>query len=516
MFLSLSLHEICLYAIILLLLYTVGLVIYRVFLSPLAKVPGPVLAAATGWYEFYFDCVKTAQMTYEIDRLHRLYGRVVRISPWEVHIQDPGFMEKLFSTTVHLDKDDGLYYRFVGASKSSLATGPGKLHKMRRAPISGLFSKASVLRSSETINRRVKELLARLVEEASSGCPVDLSFALRCVTFDIVSDFCLPRSSDRLSQDGFAPGFNQGPRVVARLSLWQRQLGFVIPLMETFSFLPRWIIEKFAQTKYLLLYDIHQDLRSQATEVVKSGGASWAPQLHPTLFHAVVQSNLPRDEKSVSRMVQEAMTVIGAGVEALANPLAITMFELLKDPSKIRKLKDEFATVDDNTQAFLCYDQIKGLPFLSAAIKEGLRLGKESGRMPRINPLSQTVYNDFIFPAGTVLSASLKDLHLNESIYEGAKEFRPERWMNPTKSKDLEHHFMPFSRGTRVCLGKHLAMVETYVCVANVIHRLDLEVWKTTQRDVDSCHDFFVPDLPTDSHGLRVLIHQNNGLAHQA
>jgi hypothetical protein len=54
--------------------YLVGLVIYRLYFSPIAKFPGPKLAAVTSWYEFYHDAIRHGQYTFEIAEMHKKYG----------------------------------------------------------------------------------------------------------------------------------------------------------------------------------------------------------------------------------------------------------------------------------------------------------------------------------------------------------------------------------------------------------------------------------------------------------
>ena len=49
-------------------------ILYRITLHPLAKFPGPKLAAATFYYEFYFDGIKGGSYIHQISKMHDEYG----------------------------------------------------------------------------------------------------------------------------------------------------------------------------------------------------------------------------------------------------------------------------------------------------------------------------------------------------------------------------------------------------------------------------------------------------------
>jgi hypothetical protein len=60
--------------IFLLLILFIGRRVYSVYFGPLAKFPGPKLAAATLWYEFYYDVILQGRYTFKIKELHQKYG----------------------------------------------------------------------------------------------------------------------------------------------------------------------------------------------------------------------------------------------------------------------------------------------------------------------------------------------------------------------------------------------------------------------------------------------------------
>lgn len=64
----------CLVILILLVLHCTTMVIYRMYFHPLAKFPGPRIAAVTHLYEVAWDYFGKGAYLYEIERMHQEYG----------------------------------------------------------------------------------------------------------------------------------------------------------------------------------------------------------------------------------------------------------------------------------------------------------------------------------------------------------------------------------------------------------------------------------------------------------
>lgn len=60
-----------------------------------------------------------------------------------------------------------------------------------------------------------------------------------------------------------------------------------------------------------------------------------------TIIHALLESNLPEEEKAHSRIWQEGQVVIGAGADTTAATIVITHFHILDNPHVLQKLRLE-------------------------------------------------------------------------------------------------------------------------------------------------------------------------------
>ena len=74
-------------------------VVWRLYFSPLAKFPGPKIAAATLLYEMYYEIVAGGQYTFKIRDMHEKYGAMNRNSGAPVVLVDKS-KDQLYESTL--------------------------------------------------------------------------------------------------------------------------------------------------------------------------------------------------------------------------------------------------------------------------------------------------------------------------------------------------------------------------------------------------------------------------------
>ena len=79
------------------------------------------------------------------------------------------------------------------------------------------------------------------------------------------------------------------------------------------------------------------------------------------------------------------------------------------------------------------------------------------------------------------------------SVFSNPNTFSPERWLGPeVMTSEAKALFMPFSSGTRACLGKNLAMMELKLITSTLIKQFDVFVAPDTTVDSMSIRDHFL------------------------
>ena len=225
---------------------------------------------------------------------------------------------------------------------------------------------------------------------------------------------------------------------------------------------------------------------------------------HRTIFDELINGDLPTEEKSLPRLVDEGQTMIAAGQETSSFFLKTTTYHILANEEIHSKLKTELNEAIPNSGHIPPLAQLEKLPYLHAVVQEGHRFSHGVvGRLQRISPDKPLQYQDWMIPAGTPVSMTTLIQHQDPGKFPNPKRFDPDRWLNSPEK--LEKYLVPFSKGTRQCLGINLATAEIFLTLATVFRRFDMELYETTARDAEVAHDFFIPHGHADSKGVRIM-----------
>ncbi|MCJ1436172.1 hypothetical protein MMC27_005550 [Xylographa pallens] len=493
-------------------LYVISVAIHRLYFSPLVRFPGPRLVALTHGVELYYDIIERGRYAFEIIKMHKKYGPIVRIAPNELHINDPDYFDEVFpGFQKPTDKAPSAASAF-GNSLSIISTIPHNLHKMRRSSLNPFFSQKSVIEYAGSIQAGVDKLCARLEEFHLSKSSIDLKIAFAALTGDVISLYSFGKSYNSLDDPQFDPKLYRGTSSGGELALLLMQFPWIFPLA---NLLPYWVVARMDSNMADLL-DRRSAIESQVQGITSGNEKHYEKEIQsPTVFHELFNSDVPAAERSTQRLVDEGITLVGAGTVTTAHVLSTTVYHILANPSILHRLQVELRGFMPDKDSKPNLTQVERLPYLTAIVKEGLRItGAIIHRSQRIALDRSLQYQNWTIPPGTIVSMTGYMNHINPAIFPAPEEFRPERWLKDEGTStrgsgaagNLEKYLLPWGKGTRICLGMNLAYAELYLTLAAIFRRFDLELFETSGEDVRVVHDFIFGAPRLDSKGVRVVV----------
>ncbi|KAF9639027.1 putative benzoate 4-monooxygenase cytochrome p450 protein [Lasiodiplodia theobromae] len=164
----------------------------------------------------------------------------------------------------------------------------------------------------------------------------------------------------------------------------------------------------------------------------------------------------------------EVNTMLDAGSDTTAIALANVMYFLLKSPTCFTKLREELDRALPADTIIPSYDSIKQLPYLRACLDESLRIipPVSAGLSRTVPPEGMTIDGHWI-PGGTSVAVAAYTAHRNPSVFAQPEEYRPDRWLGQ-KTSEMQAAFIPFSTGSRGCIGRNITYLEQTVMIATL------------------------------------------------
>ncbi|KAK4618728.1 Cytochrome P450 monooxygenase [Fulvia fulva] len=490
-------------------IYGIWRVAYNLFFSPLAKIPGPKLAAMTRWVETYYECFNEqgGQFRWAYSKWHDVYGPIIRVAPNEVHVRDSEFYDKLYQHKPQA-KADRLNNRF-DCKTSIFDTSQHLLHARRRAVLEVFFSRKRISDRSVEMQEHLDRLCQTVRDEyLGTDAILYTDDMWSCWTSDIISGYSFATNDNMIALPRFRSPLREAMNELLEPMHWITQC----PILKNILFsLPQWFVlavypaaRPAVAMKNGILSRI-QTIRANVRRLPDGDHAG-------TIFGTMLTSDLPSSETSDERLKDEGIGLLGVGTETTMRTLSIGLYFLWEQPSVKAKLMAELKGAIPDPNIIPHWDVLAKLPYLAGCVNEAMRLSYgASQRLIRVFDQPIT-YGQFVIDAGTEIGMDIYDVCHDETIFHQSHEFRPERWLEDVPQdgqesrSQLSRHLVVFGRGPRACIGRHLAHAEACLGLATFVRRFDYEMFETPRAHFAFDRDRLAPRPRKGTPGIRMEV----------
>ncbi|XP_042236916.1 probable cytochrome P450 301a1, mitochondrial [Homarus americanus] len=265
-------------------------------------------------------------------------------------------------------------------------------------------------------------------------------------------------------------------------------IDFMNAFKECESGLKLWKI--FPSKIFRQLQDSMQKLTETCETVVQRMESDMQKRAHdPDCQLNLVEQLLQEPGLSHKDVITFMVDLIPGGTNTTSDNAAVLLYLLAKNPRVQTKVQEELDYVLGNGSGNVTAHQLAQLSYTKAVLKECNRL-----MPPMFGPMR--ILQEDILLGRYILQKGWSVLLMNacsgwdERQFPRCNEFLPERWLRHRPFGNIHPcASIPFSHGTRMCVGRRIAEQELYTLMARTLHRYNLE-WKHGDMERTFMHVF--------------------------
>lgn len=172
-------------------------------------------------------------------------------------------------------------------------------------------------------------------------------------------------------------------------------------------------------------------------------------------------------EATPEQLMDDALTMLLAGHDTIANALTWTWQWLSENPDADKRFRAELADVLGGRAPGA--DDLPRLRYTRAILAESLRLSPPAWVLAR-RALEDYPCDGMVIPSGSLVVMSPYLVHRDPRFHQDPLSFRPERWLEDAGPRP-RLAFFPFGAGRRSCIGEGFAWMEGVLVLATIGQR---------------------------------------------
>lgn len=438
-----------------------------------------------------------------IHTLFEVYGPVVRVGPNKVVFNDLSTTKNVYSV---LKFDKSTYYKSLLTNENdhAMTTLPHTSHVFRKKGYAPHYTPTNLAQFQPDIHRSALELV-NILDGIAKGNSIDCLTFFRHFMVDVASASSFGYQVDALSkwstnaEDPLVTAIGDFPkRGILRSAVHKRAWNLVCTIPNR-----RWrqlcdsdrIMAEFVSAG---VYETKSQMVSGASE--QSDRVTLSQRL---LRYYAGSSTATASDRDI---ISEHMGHLIGACDTTSTILSYLCWELSRRADIAKKLQAELDAAMPGRKTFPDISTLQSLPYLSAFVREGLRLyGAVPSLLERVVPSSSIKTSvpeafdlmGYALPPGTVVATQAWSVHRDPTVFPAPETFFPERWLETGDNKEqlevMNRHMMPFGTGSRVCGGQNLAQMVLRIVIAAIVRNFDLlSPLETTEKSMEIRDSFVI------------------------